>query len=64
MYALAEWTEHSREQYHAIVNERLWTRCGETVDSLHAGNAVRACQLAGLSPCECFRWLTRVDGLC
>lgn len=63
MQALAEWTEHTAKEYRAVVESFLWTRCGATVDSLHAESAVRACQLAGLSPRECFRWLAKVDGL-
>lgn len=63
MLPRGEWTEHTRDEYREIVNNYLWTRCGCTVASLHAERAVRACQLAGLSPLECFRWLAQADGL-
>lgn len=63
MQALAEWTEHTPDQYREAVESFLWTRYGTSVDILYADSAVRACQLAGLSPAECFRWLAKVDGL-
>jgi len=63
MQTLAEWTEHTPAEYRRVVETSLWSRFGASVDSLHAETAVRACQLAGLSPAECFRWLARVDGL-